>query len=134
MYLKLIEIEQTKGNLNHLCPDGKPNVTWCYAVLRNAHISTIRKNKPAGALSEAEPYQDTSEAAKERERLLNSLWQAISNLNKHAATSYECRYFLYYVGSGKSLRQIAKENNTTVWVVSGAIRNAKQRLMDIINE
>jgi DNA-binding CsgD family transcriptional regulator len=101
-------------------------------VLRNAHISTIRKNKPAGALSEAEPYQDTSEAAKERERLLNSLWQAISNLNKHAATSYECRYFLYYIGSGKSLRELAAENNTSLWVINGAIRNAKRRLAELI--
>lgn len=127
LYLKLLQIEKKEGSLDHICQGTKPNTTWAYTVLNHLFIDHIRKQKKMPEHREmveiaAEPEIQT------QEKKLTALWKAVAEMNKQPATSYECRYFLYYVTSGKSLRQLAKESNTTVWVVQNAINNAKQKI------
>jgi len=134
LYLKLIVIHRDKGDLQHICHNGKPNLSWCYTVMMNIFISAKRKDKETEQLTDNEQQPaDTLEARFEKDAKISAIWSVIGQLNKGKATAYECRYLLYYVSTGKSLREIAKENNTSMWVVQNAINNARTRIKTIID-
>lgn len=134
LYIKLIAIEQERGNLSHICYQGKPNLSWCYTVMRNIFISEKRKETQTTEIPEhLQEAPDTIEEAESKDQALNDMWHVISKLNSQEATSYECRYLLYYVSTGKSIRQIAIEAGTTIHVIHNAIKNARERIKQNID-
>jgi RNA polymerase sigma factor (sigma-70 family) len=134
LYIKLLTIEQERGSLAHICYNGQPNLSWCFTVMRNIFISEKRKEQPTGELPEhLQQPPDSIEEAETKDHTLTTMWHVISHLNSQDATSYECRYLLYYVSTGKSLRQIALEAGTTITVIHNAIKNASQRIKQNID-
>lgn len=130
LYEKLLKIEQRHGSLDHLCPKNQPNATWAYKVLQNQFIDIKRRIEPTSLTAEIPefPEDNAIPEIKQQEDQIRQLWKIISDLNQDKASSYETRYFLFYIGSGKSLRQMAKENNTSIWIIQNAIKNARRKI------
>lgn len=136
MYIKLIAINESKGTIAHISYNNQPNTAWVYRVLYNSFIDSKRKRHiTTFELSGLErENEEVSNGKLEHEQDVTKMMAAIAKLNKDEATRYECQYFLYYIGSGLSLRQLAKQNNTTVTKIYNAIRNAKERLAQLMTE
>lgn len=135
MYIKLLDIQNKKGTIAHISYGNEPNSAWVYRVMYNAFVdSKRRKGIKTSQLNGHEAADEQHHNKEEHEKDISKLMAAIAKLNKDEATRYECQYFLYYIGSGLSLRQLAKQNNTTVPKIYNAIRNAKERLAKLMQD
>lgn len=131
LYMKLLQIQKEKGDLNHLAYNNKPNRAWVFVTMRNIFIDEHRKSKNLIPIKNTEIAEIESDIVLDEK--VNALYEAIRELNQTDAGNYEFQHLAYYVANDLSLRQFAELKKSTVRIIQNAINNAKEKLREGVN-
>ena len=123
MYVKLL----TMDDVDTICNASKPNRSWVYITIRNAFIDEKRKEVVSVELPE---LVAENEIDIDKDESIDELFEILKELGSDDVSRYHCQHLLLYVVSGKSLRTLAKEMNTSIWIITNAIRNAKRTIRE----
>ena len=130
LYIKLLSIEDKRGNLDHLNYNGEPNQSWVFVTMKNMFIDAKRKKREVTQPITGEYISNNDYDYVAADEEIEALYEIIKDMNSKDITRYECQYLLLYVGSEKSLRQLAEDAGTTIWVINNAIKNAKRKFRE----
>ena len=103
--------------------------TWIYAMTRNRFLNTVRRRAaPEPELFEAgsddPPHPESSLITRERHRMLDG---ALAELPEDQRSALRGAYF-----SGRSLREVAEEQNVPLGTIKTRVRLALERLRKVV--
>jgi RNA polymerase sigma factor (sigma-70 family) len=124
MYLKLCLKASTEGDLCSITNDaGDVNSIYIFAMINNAHTSLRRKQKEQTLIVNLHDKEEQESNTDEHEfhHLLQSIYDTLQELHW-----YDRELFLFYIRSGKSIRQLAAKTGISRTSINNTIQNVKQ--------
>lgn len=127
MYLKLCEKQEQEGDLCSITYEGKINMVYMFSMINNALVSLRRKKTEQTLVVNLHDKQEERSNTNENEfhYLLESIYGTLQEMHW-----YDRELFLFYIRSGKSIRQLAEKTGISRTSINNTLQNVKQIIRD----